>query len=677
MEKVYCLIAVDCPLTLLTYSWEHENQENDEMLQVGELVDVPFGKRKALGCVIKVGCELQGVDASKVRPIGQRHHQHFLLDAKQLQFFEWIAKYYHYPLGQLIFDCLPKLMKRPRNLQFEQGQGADYDFLPHAEQQTIIDQLLPKLFNGFSRSLIHGVTGSGKTMVYLHLMKEVLAKGKSVLFLLPEINLTPQFLKTFITHLPVAIYSYNSSISDSDKYGLWKLLADDRSPKLIIGVRSAIFLPLQDIGMIIVDEEHDQSFKQDDRCPYNARDLALKKGDLYKVPVILGSATPAVETYYQFAVKPRDKSHYFTMQQRAGKGKLPQIDLVDMRYAGLTAEQIEVEKNYWPFTSRSLEAIEQALAKNEQVLVFVNRLGFANYLQCRACGHQFFCPNCTTNLRYFKARNEVSCQYCDYKQPAPQICPQCQNMTLHQKGFGTERLQQILNEKFPQRIVERFDRDEIKTMTQLEERLDAFHCGKIDILVGTQMLSKGHNFTRVNLVLVLGIDSQLNFPDFRANEKVYQMLTQVSGRSGRFGDQSRVMILSIGVGNQVFSYIKEHSFDQFYRDELAMRELCHCPPVSRLAMIYLTSKFQDKVIQEAVKAAEILEQLRSAHFGSIEILGPRPAIVEKRANKFTWNILVRSADINQLHNTLSSYHLAHQPHHSVAVRMDIDPYTLV
>lgn len=675
MTPCFCLIAVDCPMPALTYIWEQDAAALE--LKPGELVEVPFGKRSLHGLVLKVNCGAEGLVLEKIRPITKRLPQHFTLDQREIDFFQWISVYYHYPIGKLIFESLPKLLKRPRALQYEQGIGEELSFTPNADQVEIIEKLLPLMDQGFSRSLVHGVTGSGKTVIYLRMMQEAIARGKSVLFLLPEINLTPQFLKTFITHLAAPIYSYNSSVTDSDKYGLWKLLMEDHSPKVVIGVRSSIFLPLKELGLVIVDEEHDSSFKQDDRCPYNARDLAIKKANLYQIPVVLGSATPSMESYYSFALSPRDKTFYFKMKNRAGKGELPKIEMLDMRYAGLSPEQIQNEKTVWPFTIDAIAAITEALEKKEQVLVFVNRLGFANYLQCRACGHQFFCPNCSTNLRYFKNRNEVSCQYCNYVAPAPQICPKCQNMTLHQKGFGTERLQEILAQHFPQKTIERFDRDEIKNMQQLEDRLDTFHRGEIDIMVGTQMLSKGHNFERVNLVVILGIDSQLNFPDFRASEKVYQLLTQVSGRSGRFGQNSKVMILSLGVANQVFSYVKTHSFDQFYKDELVIRQLCQCPPISKLAMIYLTSSKQDKVIEDAVKAGELLGNLKKTHFPKIEVLGPRPAMVEKRANKFTWNLMLRSDDINQLHNAITSFQNNLSSHHSVSLKIDIDPYTLI
>jgi primosomal protein N' (replication factor Y) len=324
-----------------------------------------------------------------------------------------MANYYHYPLGQLLNDVLPPFLKRPRKLNFDQGLGTPSDMILNSDQQNVVDEITKFGFDKFSKWLVHGVTGAGKTLIYLELIKKILAENKSVLFLLPEINLTPQFLKTFQTYLNVPIYSYNSSISSSDKFGLWKLLQEDESPKMILGVRSSIFLPIKKLGLVIVDEEHDQSFKQDDRCTYNARDIAIKRASLEKIPVILGSATPMVETYKAFI----ETDHYFALRNRAQNAKLPSVELVDMR----GRSKIESEKMLWPYSSESIIKIKKALAKGEQALVFINRLGYANYLQCNACGHQFACPNCSTNLKYFKKRSELSCQTCEYKERAPEM----------------------------------------------------------------------------------------------------------------------------------------------------------------------------------------------------------------------------------------------------------------
>ncbi len=664
MSEHYFIVAVNSPFngSLLTYK---ATSEQASTIKRGMLVKVPLGKRIIDGCVWGSDDESNLKDIEKIKEINEVESEIFLSEI-ECELYQWMANYYHYPVGQLIYDVLPPFLKRPRKLNFDQGEGRAYNFVLNAEQKNVVEQISANGLNSFSKWLVHGVTGAGKTLIYLDLIKKILAEKKSVLFLLPEINLTPQFLKTFQTYLDVPIYSYNSAISNSDKFGLWKLLQEDDSPKMILGVRSSVFLPIKNLGLVIVDEEHDQSFKQDDRCTYNARDVAIKRASLEKIPVILGSATPMVETYKAFV----QTKHYFALKNRAQNAKLPTVELIDMRGRSKVAS----EKMLWPYASESIFKIKKALEKGEQALVFINRLGYANYLQCNACGHQFSCPNCSTSLKYFKKRNELSCQTCEYKEPAPEMCPECMNLNLTPKGFGTEKAYEILKELLPNKVIERFDRDEIKTFTQLEVVLDRFHRKEIDVLVGTQMLSKGHNFENVNLVLILGIDSQLNFPDFRSNERVYQTLTQVSGRAGRFGKNAEVLVHTLAPENKIFSYLINHSFDEFYHDEIPMRELCSSPPVKKLVVIYFNSKSQETVIKESSKEANALRTLAAKHFDKVEILGPKPSMVEKKINKFTWSIMIRSDDINQLHNLIKTFSKNYHPPHTISLKTDVDPY---
>jgi primosomal protein N' (replication factor Y) len=542
-----------------------------------------------------------------------------------------------------------------------------FSFNLSSDQQHVADKIIQSGMNHFSKWLIHGVTGAGKTIIYLSLIKKILAEKKSVLFLLPEINLTPQFLKTFQSFLDVPIYSYNSALSNSNKYGLWKLLQTDEHPKLVLAVRSGIFLPIKNLGLIVVDEEHDQSFKQDDHCTYNARDLSIKKASIQKIPVVLGSATPTVETYKAFI----DTPNYFALTKRAQSATLPKVELVDMR----GRSKIASEKMLWPYTSESIQKIEKALSKDEQVLVFINRLGYANYIQCSACGHQFSCPNCSVNLKHFKKRNQLSCQTCDYIIPKPEMCPECMNLNLSPMGFGTEKAHEILQDIFSKKVIKRFDRDEIKTFTQLEKTLNEFHQKEIDILVGTQMLSKGHNFERVNLVVILGIDSQLNFPDFRSNERVYQALTQVSGRAGRFGAAAEVLIHTLAPQNKIFTYLNRPTFHEFYLDEIPLREMCSSPPFKKIILIYFSSKSQAQVIQVASDEAQSLGHLTEKHFKCVEILGPRPTMIEKKVNKFTWSIMLRSSDINELHNLFNTFIQNYKQPHTISIKVDVDPYS--
>lgn len=666
MEQKYFLVAANTPFnqSMLTYSATPEVAEN---LKKGMLVQVPLGKRFIEGCLwAEVDLQSLGkVDPEKLKPI-KAIIDDMSLSINECELFQWMASYYHYPLGQLIFDVLPSFLKRPRKLNFDQGKGEESHFTLNEEQKNAVEAVRSFGDEQFSKWLLHGVTGAGKTIVYLQLIKDCIAKNKSVLFLLPEINLTPQFLKTFQTYLNVPIYSYNSSISNSDKYGLWKLLQEDESPKLILGVRSSVFLPVKKLGLIIVDEEHDQSFKQDDRCTYNARDIAIKRASLERIPVILGSATPMVETYKAFV----QTKNYLPMMKRAQSATLPAIELVDMRGRA----RVETEKMLWPYSSESIFKIRKALEKKEQVLIFINRLGYASYLQCNSCGHQFACPNCSTNLKYFKKRSELSCQTCEFKMRAPEMCPECMNIQLTPKGFGTEKAHEVIRDLFPEHVIERFDRDEIKTFTHLEKTLDDFHDRKIDILVGTQMLSKGHNFHNVNLVIILGIDSQLNFPDFRSNERVYQTLTQVSGRAGRFGKEAEVLVHTLAPENKIFTYVKNHSFDEFYTDEIPFRMMCSSPPAKKIILLYFSGKDQGEVIKESSAQAQKLKEMTAAHFKSVDVLGPKPSMVEKKVNKFTWSIMIRSDEINPLHNILNTFLSRWSPSHTISLKIDVDPY---
>ncbi len=668
----YCLVAVKTPFnnSILTYKEGAFSAE----LKPGLLVQVPLGKRLTIGVIVDVDLsmsevdEKQSLDKGKIKEISQLWSKDISLTHEELDLYLWMAKYYHYPVGQLIFESLPKILKRPRELTYLLGKGAPLEFDLN-DVQSYISNKIKNTMNQkkiFSKWLIHGITGSGKTAIYITLIQEILKKGESALFLLPEINLTPQFIKMFVQHLNCPIYSYNSSVTGSNKYGLWKLLQKDETPKVIIGVRSSIFLPIKNIGIIIVDEEHDQSFKQDDRCPYNARDIAIKKASLFKIPIVLGSATPTVETYFQF----KGGDNYFFMDKRVGKSILPEIKLIDMK------NRENYNQSIWPFSFSGIEKIKKVLKKSEQVLIFVNRLGFSNYLQCRSCGHQFICPNCSLNLKYFKSRNEIKCQYCDYKSIAPDSCPECMNINLLQKGFGTEKLYEILMNEIPDATIERFDRDKIKNFKQLESCLDDFHKGTIDILVGTQMLSKGHNFEKVNLVVIFGIDFQLNMPDFRSTERVFQLLTQVSGRSGRFGKSSEVLIHTLSQKNSIFNYVKSE-MENFYKNELMIRESCQLPPFSKIIMVYITSRhiYKDRVISFAYESIKYFELLKNS-FNDVQILGPRSAIIEKKANNITWVIMVKSSNVNNLHNIINNYFSNMKIHSSIKVKIEVDPYRI-
>ncbi len=653
-------VAVNTPFnnSELTYS-------SDDTWKRGDLVLVPLSKRKTLGCILE-NCS-PPPDVKNIKSIDSSYEELSSLHEDHLDFLQWVASYYQYPLGQHIADILPRSLKRPRDILVETGEGEDLPYSLTSEQVEATNKIKAAL-GRFERFLLHGVTGSGKTTIYLETFREVAKKGQSGLFLIPEINLTPQFIETFKKHLKMKVLTYHSSISNSEKLKVFEEVQKDE-PYILIGVRSSIFLPFKNLGVLVLDEEHDGSFKQEDRCPYHTRDIGIKLASMRGFPIILGSATPTLESLRAL----KNTESYIRLKKRPKEIAMPIIEVIDARTPN---EKKGQEDNLWPFTEQAIKELKEKLEANEQALVFVNRLGFASYVQCRSCGRDFHCLNCSTSLKYFKKTHSLNCQFCDFKMPYPESCPDCGNLKLLQKGFGTEKLAEVLREVFPDRKIGRFDRDAVKTFNELKDVLKDFEEQKIDILVGTQMLSKGHNFKKVNLVVLLGIDGQLNFPDFRSNEKAYQLIMQTAGRPGRTSTQGKVLIQSLYPENKIFDYIKDYNDEEFFDEEITIRESLTYPPFSRMTAIYINSRFQEKAINECQKAAGILQSLINQHFSEVDLLGPRPGIIEKRANNFTWTILLRSQDIGQLHQLVSNFKRHFKLISGVSLKVDVDPQTL-
>lgn len=658
-------IAVNFPRTQSVFTYMSE-----DIYEVGQLVNIPFGRRTSKGTVLGNTPEdkLAEVDKAKIKAIDSVIENSFTLKKEELELYQWMSKYYHYSFGKLVFDCLPKILKRPRKIEFIQGKCEDIPFELNPRQVDIINEISKNMEVGFSQHYVHGVTGSGKSAIYLSLMKKTIDAGNSVQFLLPEINLTPQFTTMFATYLGCKVYTYHSGVTASEKYITWKALNESTEPVLVMGVRSSIFLPIQKLGLVIVDEEHDQSFKQTDRCPYNGRDVAIKKAQLHNAPVVLGSATPTVENFYNFESNKATR-HYYDLRDRVSTGSFPKLRLFDIK------DRFKEKDPAWPFLDETLDEIKKHLEKGEQVLIFINKLGYSSFIQCRNCGHQFYNDDCgcQNNLRYFKKKNCLSCSHCEFVMPMPDQCPECAGISMMNKGFGTEKIEQVLTEIYPEYNIERFDRDEIKTTKDLTTKLDRFHNKEIDVFVGTQMLAKGHNFKRVNLVVILGIDSMLNFADFRSTEKTYQLVEQVAGRAGRYSDDSQVIIQTLNPDHNIFELIQSHSFNGFYQDELTLRELCQCPPFTKIAMVYFSSRFRERLIQTISGVANNLNKIILSNFESVRLLGPTPLGIEKKANQFSWAIMLKSDKINELHAVITTFENNYKPVSNVSYKVDIDP----
>jgi primosomal protein N' (replication factor Y) len=668
MSKYY-QIAVNFPgrNSILTYMSKVD-------LKRGDLVEVPLGKRKSKGIILGEASPKEIKEASQyqLKEIDSIIENSVGLSENELELYKWTASYYHYSLGKLIFDSLPKILKRPRKVDFIEGRGNQFEGELTHEQDVAYRGIAKKLIAKFSQHYVHGITGSGKSIVFLKLIQDTIKSGKSAQFLLPEINLTPQFIELFSNYLDCKILTYHSAITASEKYTIWKTLHDLDEPVLVMGVRSSVYLPLKNLGLIVIDEEHDHSFKQSDRCPYNGRDVAIKKASLHECPVVLGSATPSLENFYLFKNEVQNR-HYYAMKNRAMEATLPKLLIEDSRenhYEGIDS---------WPLLPKTIEAIKGRLENSEQVLVFINKLGFSHFVQCRSCGHRFINEKCgcDNNLRYFKKKNLLSCAHCEYKEPLPKSCPECGNMALLQKGFGTEKVLEVLQDFFPQNRLERFDRDEITNLNQLKDKLERFHSGDIDLLVGTQMLAKGHNFKKVNLVVILGVDSQISSPDFRASERLYQLVNQVSGRAGRYSDHGEVIIQTMSPSHNVFNHMSKHDFDEFYQGELSLRELCDCPPFTKLGMIYFSSRFRDRAIQVSAEVAEKLKTTFMNDQYQLKIMGPVALTIEKKSGQYSWAIMLKSQNPQELHTAISTFESNYRPISNVSYKIDIDPYQIL
>lgn len=512
--------------------------------------------------------------------------------------------------------------------------------------------------------LIEGVTGSGKTHLYIDLIKETLAQGKQILYLLPEITLTKQIVERIRTAFGGKAGIYHSRFNDQERVEIWHRVRK-REFEIVVGVRSSVFLPFQDLGLIIVDEEHDQSFKQQEPSPrYNARDTAVYYAHLLKIPVLLGSATPALESY---ANAETGKYHLVELHTRAVAKHLPTLEIVDMR--------VQKKKKLLNgiFSNVLEQEIRDALARKEQIILFQNRRGYAPFLVCESCGNVPQCINCDISLTYHKAKDHLRCHYCGYTTFQTQACDVCGNFALNQGGVGTEKIAENVSELFPDHRVERMDLDTTRTKFGYQQIIQQFELGQIDILVGTQMVSKGLDFENVTLVGVISADQILGFPDFRAYEQGYQLLTQVSGRSGRSTKPGKVVIQTHMPDNPILKLLGG-SYKTFYQQQLTDRQAHAYPPYSRLIRIEI--RHPDRRFIEAEAAR--LQGFLVPHFGE-NLLGPDYALVARVRNQYRMQYLIKiskktpvdrlRAVINQ--SIRSYYEVA--PQKTLRVVVNVDP----
>ncbi len=491
-------------------------------------------------------------------------------------------------------------------------------------------------------SLLHGVTASGKTEVYVKLIAEVLEQGREVLYLLPEIALTSQLIGRLRMYFGSRVTVYHSRYNLQERVEAWNNVREGKEKaRIVLGARSALFLPFANLGLILVDEEHEHTFRQYDPAPrYHARDAAIVLADLHQARVLLGSATPSIESYYN-AVS--GKYGLAEIPRRHGNILMPDMELVDLR------EQWRKKRMQGHFSTRLIEAISEALEAGEQVILFQNRRGFAPITECLSCGHSPQCPNCDVSLTYHQYRNELRCHYCGNHLPVPESCPACGNQTMDTKGFGTEQVEQEVQELFPKAITGRMDLDTTRGKHGYSKIIHAFEEEKLNILVGTQMVTKGLDFRNVGLVGIMNADSLLNFPDFRAHERSFQLLTQVAGRAGRTSKRGKVIIQTYNPYHQILKQVSTGEYEQMYREQLYEREQYRYPPVNRIIRITFKHRDYNKVNEGAAWFGQGLRNIFETG-----VLGPEFPPVSRIRNQYIKNILLKIPRERSLAKTKNS-----------------------
>lgn len=477
--------------------------------------------------------------------------------------------------------------------------------------------------------LLHGVTGSGKTEVYLQLIQEVLNQGKSAILLVPEIALTPQMISQVYGRFQLGVAVLHSGLSTSEKYDEWRKIKQGQV-QIVIGARSSIFAPLENIGLIIIDEEHETTYKQSESPRYHARDIALQRSRFHRCPVVLGSATPSLESMARAM-----KSNYqlLSMPQRANHQPLPPVEIIDMTQVGVQNHAQEI--------SPKLQAkIMDRLAKKEQIMLLLNRRGYGSFMQCRECGNVLECPHCDISLTYHKFEHRMKCHYCDYHQPVPHTCPNCGSKHLHSQGSGTQKIMETVQTLFPQARILRMDNDTTRRKHAHRQLLKAFANHEADILIGTQMIAKGLDFERVTLVGVINADTALNIPDFRASEKTFQLLTQVSGRAGRGQYAGEVIIQTYNPDHYVLQLSQMHDYQQFFYHEMKYRHLGKYPPYYFTSLITVSAT---QVGSAQSMVYDLKRQLTQAlpHSGDWVILGPNQGPIARMKNKYYFQLLLK------------------------------------
>jgi primosomal protein N' (replication factor Y) len=661
----YCEVALALPLPQ-TFSYGVP-AELLESLAPGCVVRVPFGRRERVGVVTSLSAKRPQV--AVLKEVKGELGEAYRLDSVAMSLGSWIASYYACSLGEalaLFYPPRPGTSARKSPLMADDSISQTPHRLSEAQEEALGHVLQALKRQEYESFLLHGVTGSGKTEVYLQAIQRTLGMGKSALVLLPEIALTPQTLRRLRARFPGRVAPYHSRLSHGERCAVWEAAATGQI-SIVVGARSSAFVPLKNLGLIVVDEEHDSSYKADDRPRYHARDLVLMRARLASIPIVLGSATPSLESYYNAR---SGKHRRLVLPSRMGMVDLPRVEIVDLR--------LREEGGDAPLGTRLAEALQEVLDDKEQAILLHNRRGFARFLQCHACGHVETCPSCDISLTWHLKSDLLRCHYCGHRRRRPESCPECGERVLRPHGTGTQRVELALQSRFPEARILRLDQDTSSTKWGHQEILEQFGRGDADILLGTQMVAKGLHFPRVRVVGVISADSGLHFPDLRAHERAFQLLTQVAGRSGRTSP-GRVILQTYDPDHRVLRRVLGHDVEGFLAEELEQRKLLGYPPVKRLSAILVSAASEEGLDACLAKLARRLARLLRS--SKVEILGPARAALPRINRRFRGQILLKgnlSAEGKRvLGELLAELSSAEKGRSKVDLALDVDPQHLL
>lgn len=682
-----------------------------DALQPGVRLRVPFGTKTRVGILIRV-TTLSAVAPEKLKAALAVLDTVPALPARSLQLIHWAHRYYHYPIGEVIANALPTALNQGKTAHCvqplrwcltEKGQAILPDSLPQKyHRQMALLAYLKQHPQGFSQAtlvrqfsyanpvlqalakkewvvacpippatmpnvttlsvslntaqnqavqyilshsgqfcpcLLDGVTGSGKTEVYLHVVEKIIAQGLQALILVPEINLTPQMIERFKQRFTATLVVFHSKLSDQERLQAW-LLARDGVARIVIGTRSAVWIPLMYPGVLIVDEEHDPAYKQTDHFRYSARDVAVMRAQQENIPIVLGSATPALESLYNVQ---QQRYHHLVLLERAGTAVHPEFYVVDMRQQ---PAQITL-------STQLKAAITRCLAHQQQVLLFINRRGYAPVFMCYQCGWIAHCQHCDARLTYHENHQRLFCHHCGASRPINKHCPQCQHTTLNLLGQGTERIEEILQQQFPAARIARIDSDSTQGKQAMQKILTRIHAGEIDILIGTQMLAKGHHFSKVTLVGVINMDNGLYSIDFRASERMAQLLMQVAGRAGRADQPGQVIVQTYHPEHPLLRHLVHQDYATFAQVALSERQQAYLPPYCYLALLRAEAKQMQQALHFLSTIKQAIQKLSAKK--EVVLWGPVTAPMERRAGWYRAQLLLQAHQRPTLHRLLDHW----------------------